>query len=267
MNEPTTWLVEPVERAPDEPALVLDLEGYEGPIDLLLSLARDQKVDLAKLSILALADQYIAFISEQRRLRLEIAADYLVMAAWLAYLKSRLLLPEPPKDDEPRADELAAALRHRLQLLEAMQRAGAALMARPQLGRELYLRGDPEGLPTINRPVYELSLYELLTAYGEQHRRQTTQVLTIAAPAFHSLDEALHHLAQFVGYVPEWRELAGFLPPELRGGVMRRSALASTFAATLELARSGRVELRQDRIFGPIYLRSPGEKQGGGEDA
>ena len=146
MSEPTTWVVEPVERA-DEPALVLDLEGYEGPIDLLLSLAREQKVDLAKLSILSLADQYIAFISEQRRLRLEVAADYLVMAAWLAYLKSRLLLPEPPKDDEPSADELAAALRHRLLLLEAMQRAGATLMARPQLGRELYLRGAPEGLP------------------------------------------------------------------------------------------------------------------------
>ncbi|HEX6441260.1 MAG TPA: ScpA family protein [Stellaceae bacterium] len=266
-----SWIVEPVKRAPDEPALVLDLDGYEGPIDLLLSLARDQKVDLAKLSILALADQYVAFISEQRRLRLEIAADYLVMAAWLAYLKSRLLLPEPPKDDEPSADELASALRHRLQLLEAMQRAGAALMARPQLGRELHLRGMPEGLPTINRPVYDLGLYELLSAYAEQHRRQQTQVLTIAAPAFHSLDDALHHLAQFVGHLPEWRELSGFLPPELRGGVLRRSALASTFAATLEMARSGRIELRQDRIFGPIYLRSPAkepdERQGGGQNA
>ena len=129
----------------------------------------------------------------------------------------------------------------------------------------------PEGLPTVNRPVYELSLYELLSAYAVQHRRQHTQVLTIAAPAFHSLDEALHHLAQFVGHVPEWRELVGFLPPELRGGVLRRSALASTFAATLELARSGRIELRQDRIFGPIYLRSSsnrqGGQQGGGQEA
>jgi segregation and condensation protein A len=266
MSEPTMWIADSVERAPDEPALVLDLDGYEGPIDLLLGLARDQKVDLAKLSILALADQYLAFISQQRRLRLEIAADYLVMAAWLAYLKSRLLLPEPPKDDEPSADELAAALRHRLQLLEAMQRSGTALMARPQLGRELHLRGMPEGLPTINRPVYELSLYELLSAYATQHRRQHTQVLTIAAPAFHSLDEALHHLAQFVGHVPEWRELVGFLPPELRGGVMRRSALASTFAATLELARSGRIELRQDRTFGPIYLRSSNDRQSGGQN-
>jgi segregation and condensation protein A len=268
MTGPMSWVADSAERAPDEPALVLDLDGYEGPIDLLLSLAREQKVDLAKLSILALADQYLAFISEQRRLRLEIAADYLVMAAWLAYLKSRLLLPEPPgEDDGPSGDELAAALRHRLQLLAAMQRAGAALMARPQLGRELYLRGAPEGLPTINRPVFELSLYELLTAYAEQHRRQNNQVLTIEPPAFHSLDEALHHLAQFVGHVPEWRELIGFLPPELRGGVLRRSALASTFAASLELARSGRLELRQDRSFGPIYLRSSAERQGGGQNA
>ena len=266
MNSGMSWDSEAAERRPDEPALVLDLDGYEGPIDLLLSLAREQKVDLAKLSILALADQYLAFISEQRRLRLEIAADYLVMAAWLAYLKSRLLLPEPPsEDDGPSGDELAAALRHRLQLLAAMQRAGAALMARPQLGRELYLRGAPEGLPTINRPVYELSLYELLTAYAEEHRRRHTQVLTIALPAFHSLDEALHHLAQFVGHVPDWRELIGFLPPDLRGGVFRRSALASTFAASLELARAGRLELRQDRTFGPIYLRSPATGQGGGQ--
>src|SRR5580700_2295376 len=150
------------DRPADEPALVLDLDGYEGPIDLLLALAREQKVDLAKLSILALADQYLAFIAAQRRLRLEIAADYLVMAAWLAYLKSRLLLPEPPAEDEgPSAAELEAALRHRLRLLAAMQHAGSALMALPQLGREVFLRGMPEGLSTVDQPVYEVSLYEL----------------------------------------------------------------------------------------------------------
>ena len=241
----------------DEPALVLDLDGYEGPIDLLLALAREQKVDLAKLSILALADQYLAFIAAQRRLRLEIAADYLVMAAWLAYLKSRLLLPEPPsEDDAPSAAQLAASLAHRLQLLAAMQRAGTALMAGPQIGREFFLRGRPEGLPLVDRPVYALTLYELLSAYGEGYRRSNAQILTIAPPAFHSLDEALRQLARFVGHVPEWRELAAFLPAELRGAVFRRSALASTFAATLELTRAGRVELRQDRAFGPIYLRS-----------
>jgi segregation and condensation protein A len=253
-----TLFSEAARREPDEPALVLDLEGYEGPIDLLLALAREQKVDLAKLSILALADQYLAFIAEQRRLRLEIAADYLVMAAWLAYLKSRLLLPEPPADDAgPSAEELASALGHRLRLLEAMQRAGTALMARPLLGRDVFLRGAPEGLPRVDLPEYRLSLYELLAAYGEGHRRQHTSVLTIEPVTFHSLDEAMHRLARLVGQVPDWRELAAFLPEELRGGVYRRSALASTFAAMLELTRSGRVELRQDRAFGPIYLRSP----------
>jgi segregation and condensation protein A len=247
----------------DAPALVLDLDGFEGPIDLLLALARDQKVDLAKLSILALADQYLAFIGSQQRLRLEIAADYLVMAAWLAYLKSRLLLPEPPpEDDAPTAEQMAAALTHRLRLLAAMQRAGAALMALPQLGRDVFRRGKPEWLPSIDRRVYDLSLYELLTAYAKGHRRQHAQVLTIEAATFHSLDEALRHLAGFVGHVPEWRELSAFLPAELRGAVYRRSALASTFAATLELTRSGRIELRQDRPFGPIYLRSATQRSG-----
>jgi segregation and condensation protein A len=247
----------------EEPALVLDLDGYEGPIDLLLALAREQKVDLAKLSILALADQYLAFIAAQQRLSLEIAADYLVMAAWLAYLKSRLLLPEPPaEDDGPSGAELEAALRHRLRLLEAMQCAGSALMALPRLGREFFLRGTPERLSTIDQPVYELSLYEVLAAYGEGHRRTHARVLTIEPAVLHSLDEALHRLAQFVGHIPEWRELAAFLPEELRGAVFRRSALAATFAATLELARTRRVELRQDRPFGPIYLRSPAPRRG-----
>jgi segregation and condensation protein A len=251
------------EPAPGDPPLLLDLDGYEGPIDLLLTLAREQKVDLARLSILALADQYLAFIETQRQLRLEIAADYLVMAAWLAYLKSRLLLPEPPPEDGgPSGEEMAAALTHCLRLLAAIQRAGTALMALPQLGRDVFPRGMPEGLPRIDRPVYELSLYELLSAYAEGHRRQHSQVLTIEAPALHSLDQALQHLAAFVGHVPEWRELAAFLPAELRSGLYRRSALASTFVATLEMVRAGRIELRQDRPFGPIYLRSPARHAG-----
>jgi segregation and condensation protein A len=237
--------------------LVLDLNGYEGPIDVLLGLAREQKVDLAKISIVALADQFLAFIAERRRLRLEVAADYLVMAAWLAYLKSRLLLPEPPvEEDEPSGAELAAALAHRLQVLEAMQRAGAALMGRPQLDRDLFLRGMPETAGRIERSVYELGLFELLKAYADGHRRRHAAVLTIEAPTFHSLDVAMQHLRQFIGHVPDWRDLIAFLPEELRGGIFGRSALASTFAATLELARAGRIELRQDRPFGPIYLRS-----------
>jgi segregation and condensation protein A len=239
-----------------EPALVLDLDGYEGPIDLLLALARDQKVDLARISILALADQYLAFIAKQRQLQLEIAADYLVMAAWLAYLKSRLLLPEPPEEEGPSAVELAEALAHRLRLLEAMQRAGAALMARPLLGRDVFTRGAPEGLDHVDRAVFELSLYDLLKAYGDSHRRRHGQVLTITPTTYHTLTEALERLARFVGRVPEWSELANFLPEELRGGPLHRSGLAATFAALLELAKEGRVELRQERSFGPLYLRS-----------
>jgi len=237
--------------------LVLELDGYEGPIDLLLALAREQKVDLAKISILALADQYLDFIARQRQLRLEIAADYLVMAAWLAYLKSRLLLPQPPEDDEPSATELAAVLEHRLRLLAAMQTAGGRLMARPRLGHDVFARGMPEKLAVIAVPVYELGLYELLRAYGENRRRAVEAVLAIEPSAFHSVDEALKRLSRFLGQMPDWRELTSFLPEELRGELFLRSALAATFAATLELARRGRIELRQDRTFGPIYLRSP----------
>ncbi len=246
----------------NEPALVLDLDGYEGPIDLLLSLARDQKVDLARISILALADQYLAFIAAQRPLQLEIAADYLVMAAWLAYLKSRLLLPDPPEEDGPSAVELAEALAHRLRLLEAMQRAGAMLMARPLLGRDGGARGAPEGLDRIDHAVFELSLYDVLKAYGDSHRRQHGQVLTIVPTAYHTLAEALERLAGLLGQVPEWSELENFLPEDLRDGPLRRSGLAATFAALLELAKAGRVELRQDRSFGPLYLRSAGAPEG-----
>ena len=244
--------------------LVLELDGYEGPIDLLLALAREQKVDLGKISILALADQYLAFISRQRSLRLDIAADYLVMAAWLAYLKSRLLLPQPPEDDEPSGAELAAELEHRLRLLEAMQNAGRRLMARPRTGQDVFLRGAPEGLAIIPVPVFQLSLYELLRAYGECRRPAKAAVLEIAPSSFYSMDDALKRLAPFLGRVPDWRELTRFLPEEMRGEVYRRSALASTFAALLELARDGRIELRQDRTFGPLYLRSPASVVVGG---
>jgi len=245
------------EGPPRSEQLVLELDGYEGPIDLLLTLAREQKVDLGKISILALADQYLAFIAKQQSLNLEIAADYLVMAAWLAYLKSRLLLPQPTEDEEPSGAEFAAQLEHRLRLLEAMQNAGARLMALPRIGQDTFLRGAPEGVAVVAVPVYELALYDLLRAYGENRRRTETAVLTIEPAEFYSMDDALGRLARFIGRVPNWRELASFLPRELRGEVFRRSALAATFAATLELARRGRLELRQDRAFGPIYLRSP----------
>jgi segregation and condensation protein A len=241
---------------PEQAELVVDLEGYEGPIDMLLTLAREQKVDLTRISILRLADQYLAYIGAARHLRLEVAADYLVMAAWLAYLKSRLLLPQAPGPDEPSGEEMAAALTHQLQRLEAMQQAGARLLARPQLGRDVFARGAPEGLPRVLIPVYELSLYELLKAYGDGRQRKEGAVLHIEAPELHSMDDALQRLSRLLGRMPEWRTLMSFLPSGLSGNLVWRSAVAATFAASLELVRSGKLQLRQDSVFGPIYLRN-----------
>jgi len=257
-----TGTEEPFEQQPERVALpgaelVVDLEGYEGPIDMLLTLAREQKVDLTRISILQLADQYLAFIAAARQLKLEIAADYLVMAAWLAYLKSRLLLPEPQPDDEPTGTELAAALTYQLQRLEAMQQAGARLMARPQLGRDVFQRGAPEGIPVIRHPVYDATLFELLKAYGDGRARAESAVLHIAPAELYSMDDALKRLTPLLGRMPEWRTLASFLPPNLRLGLVSRSAIAATFAASLELVREGKAQLRQDKSFGPIYLRSP----------
>jgi segregation and condensation protein A len=239
-----------------ESGLVVDLEGYEGPIDMLLALARQQKVDLLHISILQLADQYVAFIAKARRLRLEIAADYLVMAAWLAYLKSRLLLPEPEEDDEPSGPEMAEALAFQLRRLESMQQAGAKVMELPRLGRNVFPRGRPEGVTVTLIPVYDLSLYELLKAYGDQQKRVHVDSLEIAPTEVYSVDDALERLGRLIGNLPDWETLARFLPGDLKGGVVYRSAVASTFAATLELAKTGKLELRQSGTFGPIYLRS-----------
>jgi segregation and condensation protein A len=257
MSETMTFEEERPQAAPAGDELVVDLEGYEGPIDVLLTLAREQKVDLTKISILALADQYLAFIAAARRLRIEIAADYLVMAAWLAYLKSRLLLPEPPGPEEPTGEELAAALTHQLRRLEAMREMGIRLMALPRLDRDVFARGAPEGLPRKLVPHYQATLLELLRAYGEQRRRKEGAVLHIAPAELYSMDDALDRLRRILGHMPEWRSLASFLPPGLGRGLVGRSAVAATFAASLELARTGKLELRQDRAFGPILLRSP----------
>lgn len=241
--------------APEREQLVLDLDGYEGPIDVLLTLARDQKVDLTRISILQLADQYLAFIATARSLRLELAADYLVMAAWLAYLKSRLLLPEPEELGEPTGAELAANLAMQLRRLEAMQAAGASLMRRPQLGREVYARGEPEPIKVVHRPVYRDTLYDLLSAYGRQVGRKQDSILRIPPTELYSMDDALRRLGDMLGRSIDWRILAAFLPPEMKGGLPRRAALAATFAASLELVRSGRAEFRQDKAFGPLFLR------------
>lgn len=236
--------------------LVVNLEGFEGPLDVLLSLARDQKIDLRRISMLALVDQYLEFIASARRLRLEIAADYLVMAAWLAYLKSRLLLPEPPHDEQqPSAEEMAEALAWQLRRLEAMQEAGVRLMARAQLGRDVFRRGAPEGVPVVRRAVWDVNLYDMLKAYGDIHRRTNAPVLQIKPMEFFSVEEAAERLGRMLGIAVDWQSLLSFLPPGLQDAMKRRSAMASTFVASLHMVKEGALELRQNETFGPIYLR------------
>ena len=236
--------------------LIVRLDGFEGPIDLLLTLARDQKVDLTKISILGLAEQYLTFIEEAQQLRLEIAADYLVMAAWLAYLKSRLLLPSSEDDEEPTGAELAAALSYQLQRLESMRTAAGALVARPLLGRDVFARGAPEGIRVSTRSIYDATLFELLQAYGSTQRRQRPAPLRIEQMELFSMDDALGRLSSVLGKVPDWSALSNFLPEGIEDELVRRSAVAATFAASLELVRKGQAELRQDQLFGPIFFRS-----------
>jgi segregation and condensation protein A len=238
-------------------AFQLALEGYEGPIDVLLQLAREQKVDITRISILALADQYLIFIQNLKRLRLEVAADYLVMAAWLAYLKSRLLIPEPETiDGEPSGAEMAAALAFQLQRLQAMRDAGQRLMQRPRLGLDVFARGEPQRVVVNTTTVYELSLYDLLKAYGEIRGRQAQPMLRIPPMELYSVEDAIARLLRMLGELPGWRSLTAFLPHDaVQGGIRWRSALASTFAASLEMVRQGKARLRQDGNFGPIYLQ------------
>ena len=238
----------------DGAGFVLDLDGFEGPIDLLLSLAREQKVDLAKISILALAEQYLAYVQRARDLKLELAADYLVMAAWLAYLKSRLLLPEGPGDDEPSGAELAEALAARLRRLAAIRRAAEELLARPRLGHERFARGSPEGLAVRHTSRFRLSLHELLEAYVDQRLRRTEPRLTLAPAPVFRVEDALKRLARLLGG-PEWQNLLAYLPHGLSDERLRRSAIAAHLGACLELARAGAIELSQAAPFGPIYVR------------
>ena len=244
------------EAGPSGAELIVHLDGFEGPIDLLLALARDQKVDLTKISILGLAEQYLTFIEQAQQLRLEIAADYLVMAAWLAYLKSRLLLPAGEDDEEPSGAELAAALSYQLQRLESMRTAAETLFARPLLGRDVFARGAPEGIRVSTRSIYDATLFELLQAYGSTQRRQRPAPLRIEQMELFSMDDALGRLAKLLGKVPEWSALSNFLPDGLDDELVRRSAVAATFAASLELVRNGQAEIRQDNLFGPIFVRS-----------
>lgn len=242
----------------DNPAaFVLDIDGYEGPIDVLLTLAREQKVDIIQISIVQLADQYLEFVTEARRHNLELAADYLVMAAWLAYLKSRLLLPDLDSEDEPSGEELALALAFQLKRLESMQEAGARLMARDKLGQDFFGRGVPEKFKTHQKTIFDVTLFDLLKAYSSQsNRARGDGTLHIEAWDLHSVDDALDRLNQVVGKLPDWNTLARFLPAGLKAGLTYRSAVASTFAASLEMAREGKLRIRQDGVFGPIFLRS-----------
>ncbi len=242
-----------------EETLTLALDGWEGPLDVLLTLARAQKVDLAKLSILALVDQYLAFVADARALRLELAADYLVMAAWLAYLKSCLLLPPDPEAD-PDPHDLALRLQWQLQRLDAMRDAGASLWARDLIGRDTFRRAAPEGLRLQITARHACSLYELLSAYGGIRARTARGVYAIRRRAVLALDEAIAALERLLGIAIDWTELARFLPDADTEGAAdeswRRSALASTFVAALELTRQGRAELSQSDAFAPLLLRA-----------
>ncbi|MEQ9042484.1 MAG: ScpA family protein [Alphaproteobacteria bacterium] len=236
---------------------VLNLTGFEGPIDVLLALAREQKLDLSQISILELANQYLDFITHARKQHLEIAADYLVMAAWLAYLKSKLLLPEPEEDEEgPTAAEMAEALAFQLRRLEAMQEASQRLFTLPQLGRDVFSRGCPEGITVIGKSVYVLSLYDLLRSYGEIQGRTELGMLQIEPTNLFTMEEGLRRLSAMLGGTPDWQTLMNYLPEAPEGGLRRRSAVASTFSASLELVRTGKAELRQEQNFGPIYIRA-----------
>ncbi|WND02627.1 ScpA family protein [Temperatibacter marinus] len=239
----------------DADKLVLQMEAFEGPLDVLLTLARAQKVDLLEISILELVEQYLAFVQAAKRIKLELAADYLVMAAWLAYLKSRLLLPKEEIGDEPSAEEMALRLQLRLQRLEAMRESGARLMGRDLQGRDTFVRGMPEGLKTTKRGQFDLTLYELLKHYGETRQRTSISEIKIEQRPVYPLEEALERLSELVGETFSWTQLAHFLPAGLSDKRVRRSALASMFAATLELAKLGKAEIQQAETFGPLYLR------------
>jgi segregation and condensation protein A len=243
------------ERASDEPALVVDVEGFEGPLDLLLALARQQKVDLAKISILALADQYLAFIEEARKLRLELAADYLVMAAWLAYLKSRLLLPETNAPEGQSAEDMAIALAMRLKRLEAIRDVAERLFGRPQLDRDVFVRGQPEPIAHIKRPQWSATLYDLLSAYAQQRQKSALSHVRLTKRTVWSLAEAREALERLIGQAQDWTRLDQFLISYVVEPSLAPTVFASSFASSLELVREGLMELHQQSPFAPLYVR------------
>jgi segregation and condensation protein A len=237
-------------------ALVVDVDGFEGPLDLLLTLARSQKVDLRRISILELAEQYLGFVEAAKRLRIELAADYLVMAAWLAFLKSRLLLPPDPAEEGPSGEELAAHLAFQLARLEAMRDAAARLMGRDQLGRDVFARGEEEPVARRLRVVHTATLLDLMRAYARIRTRADFTPLHLSRTPVLTMEQALERMRGLIGAAIDWTELAAWLPAEWSDtGVRCRSAVAASFAAALELAKAGRLELRQEAAFRPLYLR------------
>ena len=249
MGETTLRLVT---NEPDE--LNLSLDGWEGPLDLLLELARSQKVDLAQISILALVEQYLAYLAEARALKLEIAADYLVMAAWLAYLKSCLLLPKDP-EAEPSPEELAFRLQMRLRRLDAMREAGARLLGRDRIGRDVFVRGAPEGLRLVRKSAWQVSAFDLFAAYGAIKARTQPPMHVVHPRAVMTLEEAIDRVSHMLGFALDWVSLEWFLP-QTDDPQFRRSSIASSFLAALELARRGRLDLAQEEAFAPIMIKA-----------
>src|ERR1700758_2588190 len=245
----------PADLAEGEPALVVDVAGYEGPLDLLLALARQQKVDLAKISILALADQYLQFSEAARRIRLDLAADYLVMAAWLAFLKSRLLLPEPPQPDGPSAEEMATALANRLRRLEAIREAANRLMNRPQLQRDIFARGTPEAIAQVRHQKFTATLFDLLSAYAAQRQQRVLASVHLTKRTVWSLSEARASLERLIGLAEDWSCLDEYLMSYVVDPSQKATVFASSFAAALELVREGEMELNQKEAFAPLFFR------------
>ena len=255
-EDPSGWEADGEGQAEAGETLVVDVEGFEGPLDLLLAMARTQKVDLARISVLALAQQYLDFITEARRLRLEVAADYLVMAAWLAFLKSKLLLPAEPGDEgEPSGEELAQLLAFRLKRLGAMREAAAQLMTRKRLGRDVFARGMPEPLRITRNSAYQANLYDLLKAYTQQRQRSSVRTLHVRTRTVWSLKEARVELERLLGMSCDWAPLDQILAEFLVAPELRQTALASSFTATLEMAREGALEIRQAKLFAPLLIR------------
>ena len=237
-------------------ALIVDVDGFEGPLDVLLTLSRTQKVDLRKISVLALAQQYLAFVEKARALRIELAADYLVMAAWLAFLKSRLLLPPDPDDDGPSGEELAAHLAFQLERLQAMRDVAARLMARDQLGRDFFKRGQGEDVTRIRTVTYSATLLDLMQGYARIRTRDEFRPFVMDRDAVFTMEQALERMRPLIGFAGTWTDMETYLPDGWDiDPVRRRSATAATFAASLELVKEGHMEIKQSETFAPIHLR------------